>query len=135
MIPLLILVSIALLLNKGDIRMLILALVVGINVLTPLDSITDCNVWYATCIFMELITLMAAARLNTAVSMYVVCLSGLLVWCHIVAWKFTGQAPESVYRTVAPMLEYLNVLSLSLFSQPILNFLKERIKQCLQLKP
>jgi hypothetical protein len=134
MFPLLFLVVLSLLLNRGDFRMLILTLAVGVNILTPLEFISDINIWYTTCISMEVLLILTACKVSTNASLTVVSISVALIWCHIVAWKFTGQQPESVYRTVEPILEYLNILSLSVFSTPILNIIKERTKQWLHLK-
>lgn len=114
--------------------MLVLTLAVGVNILIPLDFISDISIWYATCIAMEVILLAVAWKLKTTASLPVAAISSALIWCHIVAWKFTGQQPESVYRTVEPILEYLNILSLSVFATPTLNYIKERTKQWLHLK-
>jgi hypothetical protein len=132
MIPLLALVALSLVLNRGDFRMLVLSLAVGINVLTPLDFISNINIWYSVCISMEMILILVAYKFKTNASIVIMAISSLLIWCHIVGWKFTGQQPESVYRTVAPILEYLNTLSLSVFSIPTLTYIKERTKRWLQ---
>jgi hypothetical protein len=131
---LLLLLLLSVVLNRGNYRMLALTLVLAANTMTPLTFIIDSEIWYSTCIVMELITISLALSIRANASTSVVLISSILIWCHIVAWKFTGHLPNSVYRTVEPILEYLNILSLSVFSTPILNIIKERTKQWLHSK-
>lgn len=111
--------------------MLVLTVVVGANVLTPLNFITDVDIWYLACILFEILVIISAFSIKSGASLSIMVISSILIWCHLVAWKFTGHLPNSVYRTVEPILEYLNILSLSVFATPTLNYLKERTKQWL----
>ena len=126
------LLLIAILVNRDAWRCIALTLIVGVIHFLPYNLILSVPCWYSTCIFMDLIILIIAYRVNKAV-----CFVGvLLVISHIIAWIFdTHEIIHKPYHTIAPFLEYVQVLCLTLFSQPVLNFIKERVKYiCLQLK-
>lgn len=126
------LLFIAILVNRDAWKCIALTWLIGVIHFLPYNLITTTNTWYLTCVTLDLLILLYSIRINLAVSI----LGLFLVTSHTIAWVFnTQEIVNKPYHTIAPFLEYVQVLCLTLFSQPVLNFIKERVKYiCLQLK-
>lgn len=111
--------------NRRDVRMLILSCVLVIGFNLPTHLIHDRTIWYLVCIFGE--ALIAVTAFATAVrgKNLFICLSLMLIVVHIVSLLFNSHLSSSPYGDIVKWLEYLELVALSLFSQPILIRLKE----------
>jgi hypothetical protein len=111
-------------LNRKDLGMLILSGVVAIIYVLPFNLIHDRTAWYLLAMFCE--GLIAATAFATGIrgKNLFICLSLMLIVVHIVSLLFNSHLPTSPYRDIVKWLEYLELISLSLFSQPILLKLK-----------
>ena len=107
-------------------------LLATIHYFIPYHLITSNSWWYVACIFSDsLVMLLSLLTFKKLHPLPIICC--VLIWAHINAWKFGGHFPTSSYQVVAPILEYMQILSLFLFSNPIITLLKESIKKCLHL--
>lgn len=119
------LLLVAVYLNYGSKDSLLLSLVVGFSALLPMHMVTNYHLWYAICIGMEVGKMFLAYNLKTRVKFPVIYLCGLMVICHVFSCTNTFMTP---YRAILPALEHLEIVSCILFSYPILQYLKRKIK-------
>jgi hypothetical protein len=121
------LILLAILVNRDAWKCVALTTLIGIIHFLPYYMITDINLWYLTCIILDSIIVIAAYNSR----MIAVGFIGIfLVASHIIAWIFnTHEIIHKPYHTIAPFLEYVQVVCLTLFSQPVLKFIKERVRQ------
>jgi hypothetical protein len=108
--------------------MLMLTLAVGVSYFLPVDYIHNTCAWYAACIASELSVFAIAYSIKTKASNIIMLLCSMLTLGHINGWLFHGYLLESPYHIVVPYLEYLELLSCSLFSTQITNNLKGLVK-------
>ena len=107
-------------------------LLTTIHYFIPYHLITDNSLWYIACIFSDaLVLILSLFTFKKLHPLPIICC--VLIWAHINAWKFGGHFQTSSYQVVAPILEHMQILSLLLFSNPVMTFIKESIKKCLHL--
>ena len=116
---------IAVYLNLKDTRELLIALVVGLSYFFPFELISSRDAWYISCALSELIVISFCIWLRSKSSFAIAGLCIMLLVSHFIAYH---DIQLQAYSIVAKYLEYVQVLSCVLLSQPILNYLKERIK-------
>jgi hypothetical protein len=121
------LILLAILVNRDAWKCIALTILIGTIHFLPYYMITDINLWYLTCIILDSIIVIAACNSRmTAVGFIGV----LLVASHSIAWIFnTHEILHKPYHIIAPLLEYIQGVCLTLFSQPVLKFIKERVRQ------
>lgn len=120
----LVLLALALWLNKRDGRMLVLILVVGISLFIPAP--TDWPRFYIFCGLFEILVALVALRLKTAASVPIVILAALMTYTQYLGYKIDGSLPFSQYSAALALLETSEILCCLLLSNPIKTFLLNR---------
>lgn len=139
-----ILFAVAIALNIGCKRSLLLTLVVGLSALTPmqiaLDGIHDFSllvgkeiskyyIWFAICLGFELLKIFMALKMKLRIGYPLVFVNGLMFLCHISLLVTTSWQPHTY---IVPALEHLEIISCALFSTPSLIYLKRKFR-CLKI--
>ena len=117
------LIILAIYLNKDDLRMLALTLIVGASYFLPVEYITDRTVWYSTVVIAEMIVIISAIALKTRASLVIAVICAMLEINHINAILFGGHS-GSPYELVIKSLEYFELAACLVFSKPIIEKLK-----------
>lgn len=120
----LVLLALAIGLNRKDGRMLTLIAVVGVSVFIPAPR--EWPNFYIFCISAEIIVALLALRLKAAASAPVILLCVALVIAHIMGYYKDGYPNLSPYRVIIPCLETLEILCCILASAPISSILRNR---------
>lgn len=116
---------IAVYLNLKDTRALLMALVVGLSYFFPFELISSRDAWYIACALSELIVFSFCIWLRSKSSFAIAGICLMLLASHFISYH---NIQLQAYYIVAKYLEYIQIVSCILLSNPILNFLKERIK-------
>jgi hypothetical protein len=120
-----VLISAAVLINFQDSRMVLLSLIVGLNLLTPINQFTTYDTFYPVCIFAEILTALCALGLRTKASYFICHTCGMLIAFHLVGWAYGGYLPDSPYRVLTKMMEYANILACCFYANPIIKIIKD----------
>lgn len=119
-------ILIAAMLNYNCKKDLLLSLVIGLSVLLPMHLLKDYYyVWYAVCIGSEAIKALLGYFLNTKMKYPLIFIETLMIACHGTSYYFDGASLP--YRSILPVLEYVELLICILFSIPVLNLLKREV--------
>jgi hypothetical protein len=134
-----ILFAVAIALNIGCKKSLLLTLVVGLSALIPmqiaLDGIHSFSVfinhevsqyylWFAICLGFESFKTLLACQLKIRLSYPIVFLCSLMSICHLTLFFVDNLLPHKI---IVPILEHLEILSCILFSPIILKYLKRKV--------
>ena len=117
----------ACILNWRHKEALLLAMIVGLGAVMPIPKEYGALVWYSICVSIELTIMVFALTLHSKFSIPIASLSILFVAVHILGYLFGGYIIGSPYHYFAKTLEYTELLSCVILSNPIINFVKERI--------
>lgn len=118
-------------LNRKNPDSVLLTLLVGLSWYIPVDLIHSRGWWFTTCIASEVFVLIFSLILNTASKFAMVGITFMLAMSHAFCWKFKSL---ETYYIVENYLEYVEILTCILFSNPIIHNIKERVKRCHQWK-
>jgi hypothetical protein len=121
-------VLLAISINYQHKQSLALAFLVGAGVLMPIPKEYGALFWYSSCVGVEFIILCVALTLNTKFSSTIASLSVLFIIVHLFGYYFDGYQPHSPYHYFAQTLEYTELASCVVLSNPIINYVKERIR-------
>lgn len=139
-----ILLIVAITLNIGCKKSLLLTLVVGFSSLIPMQialenihyfsvyidrEISQKHIWFGICIGFELIKITMAIVMSVRVSYPLIFLNGLMLLCHLSLFATTNWQPHTL---IVPALEHLEIISCALFSVPSLIYLKRKYR-CLKI--
>jgi len=122
MIVSLFLLAVALIVNASDKKMLALCLAVSAGVFLPMPK-TSWELFYISCIGLEICVAYIAWRLRCAASNPIVLLSAILVICHAAGMALDGYPALSAYRILIPVLEKTEFVFCILLSSPVLGLL------------
>lgn len=123
------LLILAIILNYGCPRNLLMIVLAGISANLPMHLLKDSYyLWYMTVILAESIRIFVAYRMNTLASAPVTVVCGLMVVSHLISFMYDGFSMP--YKTIMPYLEHVEIVCLILFSSPSLHYLKRKV-QCL----
>lgn len=117
------LVLLAVYLNKDDVKMLALTLIVAASYFLPVEYITNRTAWYSTVVIAEMIVIISALALRTRASLVIVIICAMLEINHLSAILFGGHY-GSPYEIVIKSLEYIELAACCLFSEPVIKKLK-----------
>lgn len=106
----------ALLLNVGDMRMFVLALVVGAGIFFPVPD----ALFYLVCMLVEILVALLALRIDAQASAMVIRMSAMLFVFHGLGWALDGYPVASPYHAAVNFLEHAELVMCCLFSRPIL---------------
>ena len=116
----------ALWINKGSSENLLITLLVGFSYYFPYDQIHNHNLWYLTCIIMEISKILFARIQNTQLQWPIGILCLLMLSNHIISYIFKNTVP--IYHFNMVYLEHLEILCCIIFSHTIINKLKGFVK-------
>lgn len=119
----------ALFLNRLDKNVILLALLTALTRYLPMNLITDYYLWYSICLLAELFIMVLCIFSSSVVSSPLLLITSLLASSHIL--NFLYAVPDAYYVT-AKYLEYMQMTCFVLVSPPIINYLKRKVKLCLQ---
>lgn len=119
---------VAILLNYQHRQALLLTLLVGTGVLLPIPSDYGAMAWYIMCASVEATILVAAMFLRTKFSIPLIMTSLLFIVVHYLGWTFDGYLVNSPYHYVAKTIEYTELALCVVLSNPVINFIREKIK-------
>ena len=117
---------IALLLNSGCKRNLLLTLLVGFSFYFPTELITNYYAWYAACISIEVIKIIACYVLFSRISPPLLAMNFFMLVCHLMSFVFEINVPY--YKQVMPYLEVFEILVCILFANKTLYYIKGKIR-------
>lgn len=106
------LLLVAIAMNIGNWRMLVLTLVVGAGIFTPIPD----EHFYLICSLVECIVASSAIILSAPASKFVFRVSMLLVLFHFLGWWLDGYPPDSPYRLLVKILEHAELAACILMS-------------------
>ncbi len=115
------LLTIAIWLNKDDMKMLLLTLLVGLSYFLPTELITNYYAWYFVVMTSEMVVMCSAICLKTRASLAITTICVMLLINHVNGLFFGGHLEGSPYHFVIKYLEYIELLACSLFSTTIVN--------------
>lgn len=119
---------IACILNYRHKEALLLTLIVGLGAFSPIPERFGEIAWYSICASIEITIFLFAINLRTIASYPIAALSVLFIFVHYLGWKFHGYIIGSPYHLFARTLEFTEISSCAVLSNPIINFVKERMK-------
>jgi len=119
----------ALYLNRADSVTIMLALLIALTRYLPTDYITNYYLWNFVCISSELTMVIICAYQTSIVSIPLLCITSMLGISHII--NIIHPRFDSYY-IVAQYLEYMQIICFVLVSPIIINYLKRKVKLCLQ---
>jgi len=122
------LIALAILINIKEDNALLLSLLVSLTILLPMQYVHSFNIWYFICVACETAIALSALSLNTTTSLPVCFCCTLMNICHLNGWVFNGYKDNSPYHVVLPYLEHIEIASCILFSKPIINKIKGKVK-------
>jgi len=111
-----------LLLNLGFKKNLLIVLLVGFSFYFPTELITNYYWWYATCISIEFLKIVACYLLLTRLSVPILAMNMFLLSCHGLSLIFDVNIPY--YKQVVPYLEHFEILACILFANTTLHYIK-----------
>lgn len=111
-------------LNKDEKKMLLLTLLVGLSYFLPTQLISHYYTWYFVVMATEMIVMCSAICLRTKASVAIAIICAMLLINHVNGLFFGGHLEGSPYYFVVKYLEYIELLSCSLFSTTIINKLR-----------
>lgn len=106
------LLIVAVAMNIGNWRMLLLTLVVGFGVFVPIPG----DYFYAVCGFVECIVAASAIFIAAPASKFVFRVSMMLMLFHFLGWWLDGYPPESPYHLLVKILEHSELVACILMS-------------------
>jgi hypothetical protein len=136
--------SLAIALNMGCKKSLLLTLVVGLSALIPmqiaLESVHNLSIfinfevdkyyiWFAICLGFEALKIITALVMKLRIGYPLVFINGLMFLCHASLLVTTDWQPHTF---IVPALEHLEIISCALFSTPSLIYLKRKFR-CLKI--
>jgi len=107
---------------------LLLTLIIGLGAVMPIPKEYGALAWYSICASIELVILVFALSLKSTASIPIAALSILFVAIHILGYLFGGYIAGSPYHYFAKTLEYTELLSCVILSNPIINLVKEKMR-------
>lgn len=110
------LLSLALLFNARDIRMLALSAMLGVGIFLPIPPVH----FYLICALGEALIGLIAIRLVTPASLFIARVSLLLMAFHFMGWLLDGYPLSSPYHFLVRICEHAELLSCIALSKPIL---------------
>jgi hypothetical protein len=124
-----ILFAVAIALNIGCKRSLLLTLVVGLSALMPMQMVTTALAWWTICLGFELVKMVLSYHLNVRVGYPLLFINSLMLLSHLSLLVTTDWQPHTI---IVPALEHLEIISCALFSIPSLLYLKRKFR-CLKI--
>lgn len=125
------LLLLAVYLNRNCSSSVLLTLIVGLGYYSPTEMIHSKVVWFSTCITIEILIAISALSSQAASRYAITGISFMLALSHILCWEFRTLY---IYHFIANYLEYLQIITCSIFSAPVINTIKERVERCLPQK-
>lgn len=134
----------AIALNMGCKKSLLLTLVVGFSALIPmqiaLESIHEFSklighevrqyyIWFAICLGFEAVKILMAYLMKIRLGYPIMFINGLMFLCHASLLVTTNWQPHTL---IVPALEHLEIISCALFSIPSLIYFKRKFR-CLKI--
>lgn len=119
----------ALYLNRKDLKTFLFALLVAFTYYFPTELITDKMTWYLVCIGFELFVIATCITVENKVSLPLGLVTFLMTLLHIISYAYPR---EIAYSFTAKYLEYMQILSFILVSPTVIDYLKRKLKLCLQ---
>lgn len=107
-----ILLTLAVMVNLRDRRMLLLSLVVGAGIFMPIQD----AYFYGVCMLVEVAVGISAALLQSRASKVVLRISQLLIIFHTLGWWLNGYPPESPYHLMVRICEHAELLACIILS-------------------
>jgi hypothetical protein len=117
---------IAVWINSGCKKNLLLTLLVGFSFYFPTELITNYYTWYATCISIEIVKIVSCYMLFSRISPPLLAMNIFMLVCHLMSFIFEINIPY--YRQVMPYLEILEILVCILFANKTLYYIKGQIR-------
>lgn len=109
----------ALAVNYRDLRMMVLAAVVGVGVLAPVGRLgLSYDMFYLTCFLGELAIALLAYWIAASASYTVIWLSVALSCFHAIGWHLDGYPPESPYHLLVKITEHAGLVACIVLSKP-----------------
>jgi len=102
-----ILLLIAVAVNLGDRRMLLLALIIGLDVFIPIPN----THFYLWCVFVELVVGFTAYFVQADASDFVIRVTIILIGLHFLGWLLNGYPPASPYHLLVKICEHFELLA------------------------
>ncbi len=124
-----ILFLIAIYLNIGCKRSLLLTLVVGLSALMPMQMVTTAFAWWTICLGFEVVKMVLSFHLNIRLGYPLLFINSLMLLCHLSLLLTINWQPHTI---IVPVLEHLEIISCALFSIPSLLYLKRKFR-CLKI--
>lgn len=106
------LLMVAVAMNIGNWRMLVLTLVVGSGIFVPIPD----AYFYAICALVECLVATSAILISAPASKFVFRVSMMLVLFHFLGWWLDGYPPESPYHLLVKILEHAELVACILMS-------------------
>lgn len=119
------LVLLAVYLNRQNPNSVLLTLLVGLSWYLPVDLIHSRGWWFTTCIASEVLVLLSALALNTSSKYAMMGVTFMLAMSHALCWKFQSLG---TYYIIANYLEYMEISVCLLFSNPVIQHIKEYVR-------
>lgn len=134
----------AIALNIGCNRSLLLTLVVGFSALIPMQialetihnfsvlvnyEVSRYYIWFAICLGFEALKILMAYLMKIRLGYPIIFINGLMFLCHASLFVATNWQPHTL---IVPTLEHLEIISCALFSIPSLIYLKRKFR-CLKI--
>lgn len=113
-----ILLGLALLINLSDRKMLALTFIVAAGFFSPVPQ-TSWQEFYMYCMLTEACVFIAAYNVKCYERYAIMLLAFLLFVCHAMGYWKDGYPAFSPYRSLVPMIEYMQIIACIIFSQPI----------------
>lgn len=115
-------------LNYRQKTALLLALIVGLGAIVPIPKEYGALVWYSICAVVEILIIISALKLQTTFSIPIISLSTLFVIVHYLGWTFDGYPVNSPYHYFAKTLGFTELFTCAILSNPVLNFVKGKLR-------
>lgn len=123
------LLLLAVYLNRENLNSVLLTILVGLSWYLPVELIHSRGWWFTACIMSEVFVLTCALALNTTSKYAIAGIAAMLGMSHALCWKFRTL---ETYYIVENYLEYTEIAACILFSNPIIQQIKERVQRCRQ---
>lgn len=118
--------AVAILLNSGCKKNLLLTFLVGFSFYIPTELITNYYAWYLVCIATELVKIVACYKLYSRISPPLLAMNIFMLACHFMSFAFEVNIPY--YKQVIPYLELFEILACILFANKTLYYIKGKIR-------
>lgn len=126
-----VLLLLAIWLCRTERRMLLLTLLVGLSHYLPVEYITNRSAWFSACIAVETSITIIALYMNVPARLAIFGICSMLTVSHLISWVIHT---NSTYYQIVQVLEHLELVPCIIFSNPIIQLIKERVKRCLPQK-